>query len=233
MEIHNLMEDLVIKTVDELFDAEAKGSTSAWCTCRQCRMDVACYVLNRLKPEYVLSGRGVAYSENDYGEKLQRVADVVSLVKEGWSRINAAPRPHHHCGSGGDESRYDQVKGPVFNFRPIMGRLFNGDSFEPIVDAEVTLVDESGPVTMIDDNWNNPYRLAKNTNGTFTFWPRPVPCDRAGERRRFSMTITASPDGFEDLSHYMEFELVSDEAPVYQLSTQAAHRLQDLYVFAK
>jgi len=29
MEIHNLMEDLVVKTVDELFDAEAKGSTSA------------------------------------------------------------------------------------------------------------------------------------------------------------------------------------------------------------
>jgi len=231
MDIHNLMEDFVIETVDELFDAEAKGSTGLWCTCRQCRMDVACYVLNRLKPEYVLSGRGVAYSETDYGVKLQRGADVASLVKEGWARINAAPRPNH------DRERTDECRdvptGPVFNVRPIMGRLFNGATFEPIVDARVSLIDDSGLVKMMDSNWTNPYPLAKNTNGMFTFWPSPVPCEKAGEHRRFAYTITASPDGFEDFSHYMEFEIVSEAAAICQFSMQTAHRLQDLYVFAK
>ena len=230
MDIHNLMEDLVVKTVDELFDAEAKGSTGTWCTCRQCRMDVACFVLNRLKPEYVLSGRGVAYSETDYGEKLQRGADVASLVKEGWAKINAAPRPNH-SGRSGDECR-DVPAGPVFNIRPIMGRLFNGATFEPLIDAKVSLIDENGLVKMMDSNWTNPYPLAKNTVGTFTFWPFPVPSGAPGERRTFAFTITAHPEGFEELSHYIELEAVSEAAPICQFSMQSVHRLQDLYVFA-
>jgi len=194
-------------------------------------MDVACFVLNRLKPEYVLSGRGVAYSETDYGEKLQRGADVASLVKEGWARINAAPRPNHDC-MREDECK-DVPSGPVFNVRPIMGRLFNGGTFEPIIDAQVSLADDGGLVKMMDSNWTNPYPLAKNTNGMFTFWPFPVPCKKVGERRRFAYTITAEPEGFEAFSHYMEFEVVSEAKALCQFSMQTAHRLQDLYVFAK
>jgi len=229
VDIHNLIEDLVVDTVDELFDAEAQGATKGWCTCKQCRMDVACYALNRLKPEYVLSGRGVAYSELDYQEKLQRGADVVSLVREGWARINAAPRPNHaHVQGAGLQ---DVPTGPVFNFLPIMGRLFNGVTFEPIVDAEVSLVDDSGLVTMMDSNWSNPYPLVKNTNGTFTFWPFPVSASSLGERRKFSMSIASKPSGFEELSHYMEFELVSDPSAITQVSMQTVHRLQDVYVF--
>ena len=231
MEIHNLMEDLVVETVDELFDAGAKGSSGEWCVCRQCRMDVACFVLNRVKPEYVLSSRGVAYSETDYGEKLQRGADVACLVKEGWAQINAAPRPNHARLSG-DECQ-DVPSGPVFNVRPIMGRLFNGATFEPIVDARVSLLDESGLVKMMDSNWTNPYPLAKNTSGTFTFWPFPIPSREVGERRLFAFTISARPDGFEELSHYVELEAVSEAAAVCQFSLQAVHRLQGLYVFAK
>ncbi|PKL07368.1 MAG: competence protein ComFB [Spirochaetae bacterium HGW-Spirochaetae-7] len=231
MDIHNLMEDVVLDTVNELFDAKVQGDSAAWCTCRQCRMDVACFVLNRLKPEYVLSGRGVAYSEIDYGEKLQRGADVASLVKEGWARINAAPRPNHSHRSG-DECQ-DVPVGPVFNVRPIMGRLFNGSTFEPIIDANISLVDETGLVKMMDSNWPNPYPLAKNTNGTFTFWPFPVTSARIGESRRFSFTIVASPEGYEDLSHFEELEEVSDPAPICQFSLQTVHRLRDLYVFPK
>lgn len=231
MEIHNLMEDLVIKTVNELFDTEAKGVSSGWCTCRQCRMDVACFVLNRLKPEYVLSSRGLAYSETDYGEKLQRVADVVSMVKEGWARINSTPRPNHSARFG--EDCRDVPSGPVFNLRPIMGRLFNGATFEPLADTKVSLLDQHGLVKMMDDNWSNPYPLAKNTSGTFTFWPFPVSCKKVGERRTFSFTVTAHPDGFEELSHYIELDVLAEAVPICQFSMQSVHRLQDLYVFAR
>ncbi|GAB1457218.1 MAG: late competence development ComFB family protein [Spirochaetia bacterium] len=229
MEIHNLMEDLVTKTVDELFDAGAQGATGSWCVCKQCRMDVACYVLNRLKPEYVLSGRGVAYVETDYGEKLQRGADVASLVKEGWARINATPRPHHDLHQS--DLCKDMAPGPVFNIRPIMGRLFNGATFEPIVDANISLSSESGLVKMMDSNWTNPYPLAKNTNGTFTFWPYPVPSKKVGERRVFSFTITTASEGFDELRHFLELEIVSEAVAVCQFSMQSVHRLPDLYVF--
>jgi competence protein ComFB len=229
MDIHNVMEDFVVQTVHELFDAAAQGATKSWCTCRQCRMDVACYVLNRLKPEYVVSGRGVAYAELDYGDKLQRGADVASLVKEGWARINATPRPNHDLHVG--ETCQDVPDGPVFNIRPIMGRIFNGSNFEPIKDTQVSLSDESGLVRMMDANWPNPYALVKNTTGTFTFWPYPVPASSVGERRRFSFSINAHPEGFEPLSHFVEIEAVAEEKPVCQFSLQGVQRLQDVYVF--
>ncbi|GAB1432586.1 late competence development ComFB family protein [Spirochaetota bacterium] len=231
MDIHNLMEDLVFDTVDELFETGAKSDSDKWCTCRQCRMDVACYALNRLKPEYVLSGRGLAYSEVDYGEKLQRIADVAALVKKGWAIINAAPRPSHNKEIG--RERLLKNTSPVFNIKPIMGRLFNGENFEPVYDCEVALMDELGLVSMMDNSWTNPYTLVKNTNGLFTFWPYPVASSEAGESRRFPFTITASLDGFENLTHYFELDLVSEQNVVLQFSKQTAFRLPDLYIFPK
>ncbi|HAE21876.1 MAG TPA: competence protein ComFB [Spirochaetaceae bacterium] len=229
MDIRNLMEDYVKATVHELFDAEQKGSTSSWCTCDQCRLDVACYVLNRLKPEYVISGRGVAYSEQDYQEKLQKTADVVSLVREAWAKINSSPRPYHSHGAKHVEQQ--QASGPVYNLPPIMGRLFNGNNFEPIAAGTIELHSDEGLVAMIDANWQNPYPMVKNTAGTFIFWPAPVAAVSGGEKKRFSFTITASLGGFDALSHFLELELPADAEAVRSFSLAKVHKLPDLYVF--
>jgi competence protein ComFB len=229
MDIHNLMEDLVKNTVHELFDAEEKGCAGTWCTCRQCRQDVACYVLNRLKPEYVVSGRGVAYVEQDYMEKLQKTADVVSLVREGWSKVNASKRPNHPhiC----DDPERPMLDGPAFNLPPIMGRLFNGSNFEPVSDVNISLLDAGGLVDMMDSNWQNPCSIVRNTAGTFIFWPRPVVAGNRGESRLFAFTIAARIPGFEDFNHFMELEIVADPAACMQFSMQAVHKLPDLYIF--
>jgi len=231
MDIHNLMEDLVKTTVHELFDLEEKGATGSFCTCRQCRMDVACYVLNRLKPEYVVSARGVAYVEQDYTEKLQRVADVVSLVREGWARINATKRPNHAHSS--DEERAVLPAGPVFNVPPIMGRIFKSTNFEPLSDIQVHIEDDAGLVRMMDANWQNPIQVVKNTAGTFIFWPYPVPSDAVGETRRFCYTIKSEIPGFEDVSHYLELDVTSEPVAMATFSMQNVHRLHDMYVFPK
>ena len=62
MIIHNVMEDLVYDEVNKLFD-EAEEKKESWltCSCMQCRVDTMCYVLNRLKPRYIKSGRGLAH----------------------------------------------------------------------------------------------------------------------------------------------------------------------------
>ncbi|HRZ64078.1 MAG TPA: late competence development ComFB family protein, partial [Spirochaetia bacterium] len=70
MEIRNLMEDAVKAVVDELFELEAKDQRLGYCLCDQCRLDVACYVLNRIKPEYIVSSRGLAYSEKEGLDKV-------------------------------------------------------------------------------------------------------------------------------------------------------------------
>ncbi|HON88515.1 MAG TPA: late competence development ComFB family protein [Spirochaetia bacterium] len=226
MEVHNLMEDLVKSIIQEMFDAE-KDKTS-WCTCEHCRNDVACYVLNRVKPEYVVSSRGLAYSEIDYIDKLQRMADVVSLIKEGWAKINASPRNHK---VQKPSTVLPPIEGPAFNIPPIMGRVFHGVTFEPMSDIDVFLMDEHNePVTMMDENWQNPIRLYKNTGGTFIFWPRPVKADKVGKLQLFSFSILAKAEGFEELSHFVGLKIASEANPNLQFSMQNVHKLPDLYM---
>jgi competence protein ComFB len=230
MEIHNSMEDVVFRVIDELFKAGPTDESQKMCTCEQCRMQVACFVLNRLTPEYTLSGRGIAYSEADYQEKLQKHADIVSLVKKGWVKINAVPRPNHLLGHQGEQ---EEIEGPVFNFKPIMGRLFDGVSFKPVENAFIELYEGGTLVTMMDINWTNPYHLVKSNNGIFTFWPMPIKTDKAGEKRNFTLKIHAKSEGFEDITRYMEFDLTSEETPMYYLSKEEIIRLPDIYIFTK
>ena len=231
MEIHNLMEDLVLETVNELFDTTEKGSAGSWCTCAQCRQDVSCFVLNRLKPEYVVSSRGVAYTEQDYGEKLQKIADVVSMVREGWSKVNASKRPNHPHTPYQDAQPV--IDGPVFNLPPIMGRLFNGSNFEPISNIAIKLYEGDTLVPMMDSNWQNPYSIVEHTAGTFIFWPYPVACSKPGDSKVFSYEIKALIPGFEDLNHFVELEVISSSSACMQFSMHAVHHLADLIVFPK
>ncbi len=224
-----MMEDLVKATVTELFDAEERGASGSWCTCRQCRMDVACYVLNRIRPEYVVSSRGIAYTEQDYGEKLQKTADVVSMAREGWARINATKRPGHE--HNGMEKAATLVEGPVFNVPPVMGRVFNVSNFEPISGATVSLYHLDELLPMTDANWQNPYHIVKNTAGTFIFWPRPMAAASIGLSTALALRVHISLDGFEPLDHYLELKLVSEARYSSQFSMQAVYRLPDLYVF--
>lgn len=226
MEVHNLMEDLVKTVIQEMFDVE-KDKTS-WCTCEQCRTDIACYVLNRVKPEYVVSSRGLAYSEIDYVDKLQRMADVVSLVKEGWAKINASPRNHT---IQKPLKAPPVLQGPSFNIPPIMGRVFHGVTFEPMCDIDVFLMNERDePVPMMDENWQNPIRLYKNTGGTFIFWPRPIKAEMAGKLQLFSFSIVIKAEGFEELSHFVGLKIASEANPQLQFSMQNLYKLPDLYM---
>jgi len=229
MEIHNLMEDLVKSTVNELFDAEEKGKSS-WCTCYQCRMDVACYVLNRMKVEYVVSSRGLVHAEQDYNEKLQRIADVVSLVREGWSKINATKRPHFEHSN--KQIGVQVPAGPVYNIPPIMGRLFHGLDFSPMQDVDVSLIDADGSlVAMMDPNWQNPCTLVKNTAGTFIFWPFPLVAKAGAGEKLFSFGIVIKKAGFDDLTRFIEFRLACAGSAQDQFSLEEVHHLPDLYLF--
>jgi competence protein ComFB len=90
MELRNLMESLVMQRLDEL-SASEKG---AFCSCGQCRMDIAALALNDLPPRYVVTQRGETYSKADILE-IQRYVDVVSAVAKAVSLVQKKPR--HEC----------------------------------------------------------------------------------------------------------------------------------------
>jgi len=231
VEIHNIIEDLVKSIVEDIFDAEERTKSLGFCTCRQCRQDVACYVLNRMQPEYVFSGRGVAYSSKDYQEKIQKQAAAITLAHEGWRKIEQTKRPHFEHGP--ERGKPDYPHGPVFNYPTIIGRLFNGATFEPMDGMRVTLLREGIEARMIDPNWQNPCSLFASTGGTFIYWPYPEEAHAEGESKVVEFELRASREGFEDFEHFFTVRVGSEAAVQDQFSLQRQFVLPDLTIFPR
>jgi competence protein ComFB len=230
MNIHNVMEDIVLEKVNELFESEARTHEHGVCTCYQCRLDVAAYVLNRVEPEYVLSGRGLAHLESDYQEKLQRDADLVALITEGIRKIGRTKRPNF---SHANEAETPHPEGPYFNYPTIIGRLIDGATFSPVIDVQVELLRDGVRAGMVNPNWQNPYTIVRHTPGTFLFWPEPEPADEPGQRRTVAFELVAEDAAFETFHHFFEVETTSDDHVVEHFRVGRSVNVGDLYIVRK
>jgi competence protein ComFB len=215
--------------VEELFAREAVEKRLGYCTCDQCKLDVACYVLNRTKPEYIVSSRGLAYSEKEGLDKVQRQADLISLVKEGWGKVSHAPRSTSaHVQGKAPES---EPEGPYFNFPTIMGRVFDGRTFAPLGEGAVRLISEGSEADMVDPNWQNPFVLSGATGGTYIFWPNPLAASLQEGERKFAFEIKVEVPGFDQVSHYIEMDVSPERSIRRDFSLQRVHKVPDLYLF--
>jgi competence protein ComFB len=229
-EIHNTTEDVVFALVSEICDTiEKTGPTgeSQICTCQQCRRDTGCYVLNRTAPRYVVSNRGVARLELTTIERQQYHADITALIWEGLKRVHHNQRPANHTLGRTEET----AMGPVFNFPTIVGRLLNGVNFEPLSGISVELRRDGELVRVRNPNWQNPYSLVANTEGTFTFWPYPAPAGEAGTRASFEFSVHVEAAGFELLNHFFSIPVISGETALRSYSMARTFKLPDLYMF--
>ena len=119
MKIHNLMEDIVLDKLHEIFDEEELTTfNNGFCTCYQCRLDVACYVLNRIQNKYVTSSRGLAHLRTEYQTNLQKSADLVSMIHDGIKQVSSTRRPHsnhsEHGQYGPEEKYVAKIKSVIF-----------------------------------------------------------------------------------------------------------------------
>jgi competence protein ComFB len=194
------------------------------------RLDVACYVLNRIDPVYVVSGRGLAYLDIDYIEKLQRDADLVTLIHQGIERVTTVQRPHYDKRKAG---KAGPVKGNFFNFPIIRGRIFNSLNFEPVFDIDVELLDQRERITMIEETWPNPCRIVANTAGNFYFWPKPLAAQAPGEKLRRELELAVSSDRFEEMRHFFIVELDSEEGMIDYFQINKILAIKDLYLVPK
>jgi competence protein ComFB len=250
--IHNLTEDMVIREVDAICDEiEKSGQKPELCTCDQCRLDTACYVLNRTQPSYVVSNRGVARLERETLERRQKGIDLTVLIYKALEDVAHNRRPNFdhqsHSSKGAEHAALCRA---VFNIPVIIGRVFNGLNFEPLSGINVELVhggkgggngeiegkdgDGGKLVEMRDANWQNPYRLVKDTEGTFTFWPRPIEAKTVGEQAVFEFAVRIETEGFETLSHFFEVPVASEDGENFAdipFSMDRTFKLQDLYIF--
>jgi len=230
MKIHNLMEDIVIEKVHEIFDEEEKEmKNKGYCTCHQCRLDVACYVLNRANARYVSSSRGLTHLRTEYQEDIQKSADLVSMVNDGIIKVSSTKRPHYDH-SFDEES--PPPEGPMYNLPTIMGRLLNGTTFEPMQSIDIYLKSNGEIVEMFEPSWQNPYKLIEKTAGTFVFWPRPVHSDSPETKRTFEFEIVVDAEGYEELHHFFEMSVEAESAFDDSFHLQHTYKLEDLYLFS-
>ena len=230
MDLHNTIEDIVISRVDEIFKTLSEEGNRKFCTCSQCRMDVICYALNRLPPHYIVSHRGASRTHRENIEQQQHTADISAMLHEGLIQVNENMRPNcsHHSTV---ERVSSAVEFPIFNIPTVMGRLFNGNNFSPVSGADLKLLSNSEMVTMKDGNWQNPYRLVSNAEGTFSFWPAPVRATKDKENRVFSYNLLVTSPEFETLSHFFDISVTSEIQNVASFSLERTFKLPDIYLF--
>ena len=230
MEIHNLMEDRVLQSMKEICDEEERLGANGYCTTEQCRLDAACYVLNRIPQRYVTSGRGFAYLESDFHENMQLSIDIVALCHEGLRRVSSIRRNFYS-----EEGDAVQIpEGAYFTFPLIKGRVCNGLTFEPMVNIDITFKFEGGLVQMIDSRWPNPYAVVGNTAGTYLFWPKPIPADAPDLERSFEFEISIDASNFEPFRHYFSMTLRSENYSMPSpLKPKRDFNLQDLFLIPK
>ncbi|MDR0410856.1 MAG: late competence development ComFB family protein [Treponema sp.] len=229
MELHNTNEDIVISEVTNIFNSlERKENPENICTCAQCRMDTACYVLNRIKPHYIVSNRGVVRIEQDGIENQQKKADIITIIYEGIKQINKNRRVYSH---GLDMDGSSNMDRPVFNIPTIVGCLFNGVNFTPMEGIKIELHRNEDLVTMIDSNWQNPYQILPQREGMFTFWPAPIQAESIDICRDFEFLVKIKAPGFEELNHLFKIPVVSEVRNISAFSRDRTFKLPDLYLF--
>jgi competence protein ComFB len=224
------MEDLVIRMVEEIFTDEELTGQKGFCTSEQCKLDVTCYALNRVQPRYIVSGRGLSHYDTDYLDKLQREADLASLIYRGIEVVDGNRRPHD---SGAFPPQ--ALDGVFFTPPTFSGRVFNSVNFEPVSDIEIALYRDGELVPMVTPNWQNPTRIVTNTPGTYSFWPKPMPAAEPDVDEVVEFEVAVDDSRYEPLRHYFQLTLkarLASDIPV-SVSVDRTLQIADIYLVPK
>lgn len=231
MNVHNLMEDIVNLSVNKLYE-QVKSENAAWlsCDCENCRLDTVSYVLNRIPPKYVVSGRGVTHAVETLNSH-QLMADIEALSLEGMRTVSTTKRPFH--ANSRKECIVTASSKPAFNFSTFNGIVLDGNTFEPVSNATILLKVGSETAEMVDKTWNNPYTTVKSTKGAYSFWVKSVPAKKAGISKTFDFSLEISAPDYEELVYHFEVPVTSESFVRNELDSTFSLKLKDLVLFKK
>jgi len=230
MDIHNTNEDVVFTEAEKIFEEIQKnGNPEGFCLCEQCRADTICYTLNRIEPYYIMSNRGLTRLEFTGMKRQQVEADVNTLLYKGIRLVNHNLRPT--APHDGSSSQKPKINSPVFDIPPISGRIFDGISFEPVVDIDIALYSEGELVPARNNNWQNPYTIVPSTPGVYSFWPAPLITTEADISKDIKFAIKVNSPNYEVLNHHFDITLISRNIDPQSQTLNRSFKLPDLYLF--
>lgn len=225
MDIHNLMEELVIDTVEEIFQDQAYIEQAGCCNSDICKTDVVCYVLNRIPPVYTTSSRGFAHIGKSVIEDSQHTADIAALANEGVKQVGSHRRQDKPV------KKMVQPEPPIFNFPIIKGKVINGKTFAPHAGNSISLKMNGEIVPMHDPRWNNPSLLVAETEGGFLFWPSPVKAETVNECKSFSFVLELEAEGYKPVKHFINLNLEADNSFVNSAEVNRIFKVEPIYLF--
>lgn len=230
MKIHNIMEDIVWSEIESVCESITNDPQyKELCVCPQCRLDVACYVLNRVEPRYLVSGRGLERVELSFNQR-QEDTDLITIIFEAFKIVAHNKRPGRSHDAA-EKSASEFSAKAYFNLPAIMGRILDGRNFAPMSGMRVSLYLDGRLLIMNNDNWQNPCFLHEKTEGCFTFWPESLAADVVGEEKTVELELKAEAEGYEPLAHYFEVRLSGEREREESVSMRHTLRLPSLYVF--
>jgi competence protein ComFB len=238
MDIHNTMEDIVLHYLEEILILK-----NDICKCEQCKTDMACYVLNKVKPMYVVSSRGIIHAENFKRNYIQEEIDIYSIVAQAVEVVSNKRRheveeklKNEQNDFSNDELKYFSDSGNFYNFPQIVGRLFDSLTIRPIDDAQITLLkenDKDNVVPMFNKCWFNPAIIVPQMNGTYTFWPAPIPAEKADIQKDFYMNVEIVKEGYDKLCKYFFIRLISSNYLKKHIKKENIYYIDDLFITPK
>jgi hypothetical protein len=143
-----------------------------------------------------------------YLDNLQRKADIVSLIHKGIDRVIKVKRPHFPHDSIILPENATKI-GAYFNYPVISGKILDSETFAPVSDIEIFLMEKGKKLKMLNPNWQNPYVISPVTPGIFTFFPTPLEAKRKGIKKEIELELTTDHQKYEPLTHYFKLTLVS------------------------
>jgi competence protein ComFB len=230
MNVHNIMEEYVESRVKLMYD-QLEKDRPAWLICEtvdNCP-DAVSYVLNRVPPKYIVSGRGIVHT-TDLLDNTQLRADIDALALEGIRLINTVMRPYNKDTKHPAAAHIPQ---PSFNFPVFIGTIFDGSTFEPLPDAAVILKYGDIVVDMMDKTWSNPCNTYTSTKGMYSFWIKPFKAEKADISRYFTFTVEVIVPDYTPSSYAFTIPVVSDSDSKNVMNTSYSLKIQDLFLFRK
>lgn len=234
MDLHNLMEDVILQYLEEVLNLKKDNI----CKCEQCKLDMACYALNKVKPMYVVSSRGVVHSQNMKRLNYQNDIDVYSIVTEAVDVVSKTRR-HDDYFPKNDTSvtqgcEYENLKGNFFfNFPQIIGRVLDSDTLSPMSDVKISLNAETSDesVKMFNERWKNPVNLVNQMQGAFSFWPVPSISDKEGIQKDFQFNLKISKEGYEPIRKFFEIRVISSKILNRFIINDNIFYIEDIYLY--
>lgn len=230
MFFHNVMEEIMYKEVNRLYD-EAKKNGEKWlvCDCIQCRVDSMCYALNRVKPRYIKSSKGLAYFfQVDFKMGSQFFVDISSVALEAMKVVQANRGPHTD-----EETEEVSSYKACFNFPTIKCKINNGNNLSPMNDVTVKLFLNDKLAEQMDVLWDNPCIVSGNMGGVCTFWPKPQKADEQGIAKDFNFVLVVEKENYESVRQTFSLNIVSAENVQENFDVTSCHEIKDIFMFEK